>query len=295
MLVSLFLFHSNLVDHNVLNQGRNFYGFYAVKESENKIGQLVRELVDGNTVHGSQLMDPEFRQLPTGYFRLDSGIGVSVNFLDRSEPLHMGVIGLGAGTIATYGDKGDTIRFYEINPAIEEIAEKYFYYLKQCLADCLVVLGDARISLERELKASGSQEFHILAVDAFSSDAIPVHLLTREAFALYWQHLRSDGILAVHISNNHLELSPLIRNLAKESGKQAVLITAAPDTFSSLGSKWVLISSNENFLGDDRLQERITNWASDNPEPILWTDDYSNLLSVLGKSAAIFHFRPPLR
>jgi len=281
-LVALFNYHFRLTSSDYLIQSRNFYGILGVRNSENRNGQLVRTLIDGEVIHGTQLMDPKYRRLPTGYYRIESGIGVSVKFLERSESLHMGVIGLGAGTSASYGSPGDTIRFYEINPETIDVANNYFYYLRDCEAESTVILGDARISLERELIDQGSQQFHILAVDAFSSDAIPVHLLTQEAFSLYWRHLRPDGILAFHVTNSHLDLSVVVRNLAKSSGKQAVLVKVLPDIFSDQGSEWILTTSNETFLNDDRMKEHITEWASDDIDTVLWTDDYSNLFSVLG-------------
>lgn len=141
----------------------------------------------------------------------------------------MGVIGLGVGTIATYAEPGDRFRLYEINPQVEQLARVYFTYLADCEGEESVILGDARISLERELSESGSEKFDALFVDAFSGDSIPIHLLTREAFALYFQHLKPDGVLAVHITNLHLDLSDPVRNLAKQFGWSAFRVDDTPD------------------------------------------------------------------
>lgn len=285
VLISMFFLHSSIVEGIFLKQSRNFYGTLGVSDTQNRAGQLVRELADGTTVHGSQIMTPKYRKIPTGYFKFGSGFGVAARFLEYTSPLNMGVIGLGAGTIAAYGEKGDVIRFYEINPAVKKIASEYFYFLNDSLANIKVILGDGRISLERELRERGSQQFHILAVDAFSNDAPPVHLLTKESFALYFHHLRENGVLAVNITNAHLDLSPVVRNLAKAFGKKA------PDFFSRRSSQWVLVTSNRRFLNDDRVRKHITPWQNEPPEAILWTDDYSNLASVLSKSGAKFLFQ----
>ena len=152
VLIALFVTQFSFTNRDFLQRSRNFYGILGVKETKNQPGQEVRELVDGTTIHGSQIMVPKFRTMATGYFRFDSGIGVSARFLDYAGPLRMGVIGLGAGTMASYGEKGDVIRFYEINPAVEKAANEYFYFLKDSPATTSVVLGDGRIKLERELK-----------------------------------------------------------------------------------------------------------------------------------------------
>jgi spermidine synthase len=141
------------------------------------------------------------------------------------------------------------------------------------------------------LRERGSRQFHILAVDAFSNDAPPAHLLTKEAFALYFGHLRENGVLAVNITNAHLDLSPVVRNLAKMFKKKAVFIEKAPDLFSRRSSQWVLVTSNHQFLNDDRVKKHITPWQNETPEAILWTDDYSNLASVLSKSGTKFLFQ----
>jgi len=291
VLISFFFLHASIIQGIFISQSRNFYGTLGVSDTTNPAGQTVRELADGTTVHGSQILHPKYRKVPTGYFRLESGFGVTARFLDYAGPLNLGVIGLGAGTIAAYGEKGDVIRFYEINPAVKKTALEYFYFLRDSRADTTILLGDGRISLERELIKEGSRQFHILAVDAFSNDAPPVHLLTKEAFALYFSHVGENGVLAVNITNAHLDLSPVVRNLAKEFNKSAVLVKKEADRFSHRSSQWVLVTSNKQFLNDERVKNHITPWRNDTPKAILWTDDYSNLVSVLSRSGTKFLFQ----
>jgi spermidine synthase len=200
----------------------------------------------------------------------------------RQQGMHVGNIGLGVGTIAAYSRPGDTYRFYEINPDVDRIAREYFTHLKDAKGIQQVVLGDGRISLERELANNNRQQFDVLAVDAFSGDGIPVHLLTREAFALYWEHLRPGGILALHITNYHFDFSPVIRSLAQELGKEAVWIKDSGDPQrGNYSSDWVLVTSNETFLKDPFVYSQIAPWPSSKRKEILWTDDYSNLFGVV--------------
>ena len=158
---------------------------------------VTRTLVHGTITHGLQYMAKERRRLHTTYYGSASGVGIAIENT-RHSAQRVGMIGLGTGTIASYGRAGDYYRIYEINPLVLEVARREFTYLLDCPAKVDVVLGDARLSLERE----PSQQFDVLAVDAFSGDAIPVHLLTLETFRLYFRHLRPDGILAVHVSNS---------------------------------------------------------------------------------------------
>ncbi|MBT3184123.1 MAG: fused MFS/spermidine synthase [Nitrospina sp.] len=244
--------------------------------------------MDGQIIHGEQVMDPEHRILPTLYFRPKSGVDMAARHYNQVEGRRIGAIGLGAGTIATYAAHGDVLRFYEINPAVVKAAKNYFYYLQDCKADYEIILGDARISLEREFKKTGGHNFHILIVDAFSNDTIPVHLLTKEAFSLYWKHLRPDGILALHISNAYLDLSPVIRNLAQLFGKKALSIKVEPDKLSSSRSEWVLVANDEQFFNDENLKKSSTPWPDNKPQKVIWTDDYSNLLVALKKQPLLF-------
>jgi spermidine synthase len=188
--------------------------------------------------------------------------------------LKIGVIGLGAGTIAGYGRPGDMLRFYEINPLVRAIATREFHYLS-CPAQWSVAMGDARLSLERE----APQQFDVLAVDAFTSDAIPVHLLTKEAFALYWRHLKPDGVLAVHVSNQYIELVPIVAAAARESGKGARVVRNDDDPENDIDrSVWVLVTAREDFFSAPALKPAA---AVDTANAVAWTDDYSNLWRAL--------------
>jgi hypothetical protein len=189
----------------------------------------------------------------------------------------VGVIGLGAGTLAAFGKKGDSFRFYEINPQVIEIANGWFTFLKQSPAKSEIVLGDARLSLESE----ASQQFDVLAVDAFSSDAIPVHLLTKEAFAVYFRHLKPDGVLAVHTSNTYLNLAPVVKLLAEDAEYATRLIVSEEDPLMLISSAdWVLVTRNQRFLNAPETFAGIENIVVP-PRLRLWTDDYNNLFEIL--------------
>jgi spermidine synthase len=191
--------------------------------------------------------------------------------------MHTGVIGLGTGTLAAYSRPIDRLTFYEINPLVPKIADTEFSFLDDCPAPHQVILGDARLSLESEQP----QQFDLLAVDAFSGDSIPVHLLTREAFTLYWRHLKPDGVLAVHISNSHLGLGPVVALAAAEDGKRAMMIANRADSLREvLRSEWVLVTSRPGFFDQPEISAASQKIA---PSPGLrtWRDDYSNLFKIM--------------
>lgn len=273
---------------------RDFYGVLRVYETDRGTKFASRALYHGRITHGEQFLNPEMRSHPRAYYGPQSGISLAIgrhpkqlrwfDLKDREQQggLHLGMIGLGVGTIATYSLPGDTFRFYEINPDVEQIAKEYFTFLKDAKGEQQIVLGDGRISLERELMNHDRQRFDILAVDAFSGDGIPIHLLTREAFALYWENLRPGGILALHITNLHFDFSPVIRALARELGKRAVWITNNDDEERGIYySDWVLVTSNKTFLEDPIVSSRITRWPTIRYQEFLWTDDFSNLFRVV--------------
>jgi hypothetical protein len=183
------------------------------------------------------------------------------------------VIGLGVGTIAAYGRPGDVFRFYEINPLVAEIAQHDFWYLALSPARRDIVLGDGRLSLERE----SPQRFDLLSVDAFTSDSIPVHLLTREAFALYWRHLKPDGVLAVHVSNRFADLAPVVAAAARADGKSAWLIGGEGEAGHLGGTRWVLVTSRPGFFDSPAFHDK----HAISPPSGGWTDDYSSLWSAL--------------
>lgn len=255
---------------------RNFYGALRVEELVDN-HQKIRQLTHGTIIHGVQLLNPLFRHQPTTYYAFTSGIGLTWSALSRSGPLRMGVVGLGAGTLAAYGRSGDTLRFYDINPAVIDIAKTQFTFLADCPAHVDIVLGDARLSMARE----PIQRFDILVIDAFSGDAIPVHLLTREAFQIYWRHLKPDGVLALHISNHYLDLAPVVKLAAVESHKQAwQLDNDSDDPAQVYASTYVLVTSRPGFFDNPFFSGQLIN-IDVPPRLRAWTDDYSNLWQVL--------------
>jgi SAM-dependent methyltransferase len=237
-----------------------------------------RKLMHGTIDHGLQFLgDLDRRRQPTSYYGLDSGVGLALHEAGERGPLRVGVIGLGPGTLATYGRPGDHYTFYEINPLVIQLAKTEFSFLSDCQAEINIVQGDARLTLERQ----PVQGFDLLAVDAFSGDAIPVHLLTREAFAIYFRHLKPDGVVAVNVSNRYVNLQPVVRRAAESLGKQAVAIVNAEDEQRAISrATWVLVAGRGAFFDRDFIDQ-----ASTPPRPIaglrVWTDDYSNLLQVL--------------
>ncbi|HEX6465169.1 MAG TPA: fused MFS/spermidine synthase, partial [Vicinamibacterales bacterium] len=268
-------------DGTELARTRNFYGVLTVLEDPPGDSAL-RTLKNGRILHGTQFVDPARRSEVTSYYGDGSGVELAIDLHPRraaDEPLRIGVIGLGAGTIAALGHAGDTVRFYEINPAVVDFARRYFTFLADSPAHVDVVGGDARLSIERELKTPSQQHtYDVLAIDAFSGDAIPVHLLTREAFALYRDALREDGILAVHVSNRYLDLKPVVRGLAAEQGRKVLAIEADDDDQRALeSSSWMLVTGNADFI------ETVKTYAdpSASDRSIVWTDAFSSLLQVL--------------
>ena len=234
-------------------------------------------LMNGTIDHGLQFFAWDRRRWPTSYYGPKSGIGVALQSARGAGALRVGMIGLGAGTIATYGQLGDRYTFYEINPLDVQIANTQFTYLRESPATVNVVMGDARLSLERQ----SPQGFDVLGVDAFSGDAIPVHLLTRQAFELYFRHLNPRGMLAVHISNKYLDLEPVVAAAATSLNKEAITISNPDDHQKGIyASTWIVLSGGPGFAGQQQIESAGTILA---PASIkdLWTDDYSSLLRIL--------------
>ena len=260
---------------------RSFYGVLRVKEYGRPGEEShMRRLVHGAIMHGEQYLDDKYRTQLTTYYHEDSGIGAAIRSLPEDRPAKVGVIGLGTGTIAAYGRKGDTYRFYDIDARVMEIARTQFTYLGDSAAKIELALGDARLTLERE----PPQNFDVLAVDAFSSDAIPVHLITREALGTYLRHMKPDGIVAFHVSNRFLDLIPVVARLAREQGAHAVLVRDDPDEEEDhrrSRSDWVLVSRDPAALKREAMVEREATEAEDRPDWRTWTDDYSNLIQIL--------------
>ena len=256
---------------------RNFYGALKVKDSGPKTDlDATRSLTHGTINHGEEYLNPIRRDLPTTYYGPNTGIGVAIRDRNKSHAVRIGVIGLGTGTIAAYGRLGDYVRYYEINPVVRHLAHSQFSFLDDCRCQTEVAMGDARLSLEKE----PPEDFDVLAVDAFSSDSIPVHLLTKEAMELYFRHLKPDGILAVHISNRYLDLQPVVQGEAKATGHIARLVdTDDDDSQDVFGATWVLVAAPSPGFDANILENSS---EIDSKRIVrLWTDDYSNLFQIL--------------
>ncbi len=268
---------------DLLVSERSFYGVLHVKEYSPGERSHLRRLVHGTIMHGEQYMDGELRRLITSYYTPHSGIGAAIQS-KQDHRLKVGVIGLGTGTLAAYGRAGDVFRFYEIDPNVVEIARQQFSFLSDSPAKIDIALGDARLSLEREAAQGRAQDFDVLAIDAFSSDAIPVHLITREALGIYLRHMKADGIVAFHVSNRFLDLVPVVARIAREQDAQALLIEDDPDEDDATGrsrSDWVLVSRSAAALAAKPIVEKRGVRAEDRPDWRTWTDDYSNLIQIL--------------
>ncbi|MGZ3457830.1 MAG: spermidine synthase, partial [Archangium sp.] len=274
---------------------RNFFG--VVQVLEHGVGDPDRHrfaLKHGAITHGMQFAEPSRRDRPTAYFTPDSGLGLAITEQRRlreasGQPagLRIGVLGLGVGTSASLARAGDSVRFYEINPAVIALARGeggYFSYLRDTPAHVEVVEGDARISLERELERGEPRGFDVLALDVFSSDAIPVHLLTREAVAVYRAHLAPHGVLALHISSSHLDLLPVALAHARAFGMHATLVVT-DSRGDTLRSTWVLLSADAGFSQGATFTRTAAHVrrleAPDGPPPIAWTDEHNSVLPVL--------------
>lgn len=265
------------VGANALAYSRNFYGTLRVtRSSAPDSPDAMLRLSHGVILHGQQYVSAERRATPTSYFGPTSGIGRTIELL-RPRSIRMGIVGLGAGTLAAYGRPGDYVRFYELDPEVERYARTWFHFLEDTEADVEVTIGDARLSLEREPPMG----FDLLVVDAFSSDSIPVHLMTREAMSVYLRHLRAGGVIAFHVSNRFLELSPVVRGLATESAMRALGIRDEPkDTLSFSPSRWVIVTANSDIL-DELAKQRVAEEVAPQSGLRTWSDDYSNLFSVV--------------
>jgi hypothetical protein len=260
---------------------RGFFGMLRVVDRQlDDPLEARRILYHGAINHGFQFLHPERQMWHNSYFPSESGIGVALTQHPgrlRKTPLRIGLLGLGAGTLLTYGQAGDHIRIYEIDPEVEPMSRRYFTYFDRTEASTEVVLGDGRLSLERE----PDQHFDILILDAFSSDAIPMHLLTREAFAVYMRHLKPDGILAANMSNRHVDIKPVLKQFAELLGLRFVWIASYDDDARGVyGADWGLLTRNEAFLASPSVvgSEDTSEVSTDLR---MWTDDYTNLFAVL--------------
>jgi hypothetical protein len=263
-------------------QVRSFYGTLSVLQTvDPPEANTTRSLYHGTIEHGMQIFSPEMRTEPTTYYSRDSGVGLALDLCCRNRPRRVGVIGLGTGTLAAYGASGDVFRFYEINAQVEAIARNAFTYLRESKARIEIVPGDARISLAAE----PAQRYDVLIIDAFSGDAIPVHLLTVEALDLYRRHMQPSGIIAFHVTNHFLNLAPVVQQQAEHAGlKAALIVVPDDDEHAAFSSDWVLVTANTEFLNRPEIA------AAQEPIVIphglrLWTDDYNSLLPILKTEA----------
>ena len=266
---------------------RSFYGSLRVYDGNVGKSNHWRALYHGRINHGRQYLDYEtFRAKPSTYYMQFSGAGLAFDFHPKrltqpEQAINIGVVGLGTGTLASYANSSDSIRFYEINPDVETLAREYFSYLKECPADLSIKLGDARITLEAELAAGESNQFDLLFVDAFSGDSIPIHLFTEEAFDTYLKHLAPDGILVVHITNLHIDLSDPVRVLGDVFDLESIWVARHSKRRGEYYSNWVLMSRQPETLNKIKSQDLHTDWEREEARLIHWTDDYSNLLTVI--------------
>jgi SAM-dependent methyltransferase len=280
---ALYSTYDSFVRDDTLSLSRNFYGTLRVKATGTDSEKQAKwRLMHGVITHGEQFRAPEWRSLATSYYGESSGIGRAIMGLrgdktSESMPQKIGLIGLGVGTLATYGRAGDTYRIYELNPEVLTLAQKRFTYLSSSAAKIETALGDARLVLEKE----PSQQFDVLAIDAFSSDSIPVHLITREAMAVYKRHLKPNGVIAFHISNRYLDLTGVTKQLAKDAGMRALQVTDDPGDESYLyRSDWILITNNSQLFHDLK-NKSLGKEFDDNVRLQNWTDSFNNLFEVL--------------
>lgn len=275
--------HVGAVREDAVEIARDFYGTLRIQRialGDNPDGQ--RRMLHGVIAHGLQYQDPLRRGQPTTYYGASSGVALALTTLREQTPgpQRVGLVGLGVGTLAAYGRHGDDYRFYELAPLVLRMADRHFSYLRDSPARVHTVLGDARLMLQRE----APQGFDLLAVDAFSSDSIPAHLLTQEALAVYRRHLRPGGVVAFHVSNRYLSLAPVVAAAAQAAGLEAWLVEDLPSEESGLyESDWVLVTDNGALLGT-LAQQGIGQAASAerNGRPARpWNDDFHNLFEAL--------------
>lgn len=262
-----------------VTQTRNFYGVLRLTEEfpadplEHRFAQY-----HGRIMHGMQYVAPKLRRRPNAYFAENTGAGLTFRTFSDHGHRNIGIIGLGAGTLAAYGKPGDEMRFYEINPAVIDQTSKHFTYVQDSAAKVSIVLGDARLSMERE----EPQNYDIFILDAFSGDSIPMHLLTREAFEMYSRHLKPDAAVALHITNSHLDLRPVLAAAARRAGMHwAVVHTERDDKIGVRKCDWMLLSKNEDFFKNARLQPFLSEYDASYEQEREWSDAYHDLVSIL--------------
>lgn len=266
-----------------ITTSRDFYGVLKVFEhNRDEPKSHYYSLVHGVTAHGLQFAELPQAAWPTTYYGASSGVGLAISHIPRATGRRIGLVGLGTGTVAIHGKEGDTVRIYEIDPQVERLARTRFRYLELSPAKVEVILGDARLSMERELANNQSQQFDVLALDAFSSDAIPVHLLTVEAFKIYLAQLTPDGVIAVHTSNRYLDLRPVVENAARHLGLETATISDDPkDEWWIYRTTWILVTKNKTLLQNADISTVTEAPQPPNPAVSLWTDDHASVVEIL--------------
>jgi len=290
-LIYVAFFQARILGEDTLVELRGFYGSLRVTETHlPPEAETTRTLYHGRIQHGTQLFGNGLRTQPSSYYAHDSGVGLALDLCCNGRPRRIGVVGLGAGTLAAYGKPGDEVTFYEIDPLVVRLARALFTYLRDSHATIRIVPGDARLSIARD---TTSPPYDVLVLDAFSGDAIPIHLLTAQAIALYRRHMQPDGVLAIHISSQYLDLAPQLALQAQFSGLQAVLIHSdADDARGIFAADWVLMTAEQNLLRRTEIAN-ATQPLRQIPGLRLWTDDYSSLLPLLKWNAAQTQATPP--
>ena len=266
---------------------RNFFGVLRVVRETHEEDSYDNHmtLMHGNTLHGIQFIDPSRQLIPTSYYNVNSGVGLLMRKYLQDRPVKVSVIGLGVGTLAAYGRPGDQFRFYEIDPDVERLANEYFSFLKETPAEVQVIRGDARLSLEQEVQQGPTHNIDLLILDAFSGDAVPVHLLTTEALQVYLDHLKETGILAIHASTQHLRLIPVITRLAEHHQLPVIIFTTTPDPQQEVGedlATWIVLTRNQQFLSDVEVREKHQPPSGPDAKRVsLWTDQFSALYEIV--------------
>jgi len=266
--------------YHVIASSRNFYGVLSVLSVDEENYFALRY---GDTVHGFQYQDPQRARLATGYYGPSSGASIVIRDWPQ-HPMRVGLVGMGVGTLAALAQSGDVYRFYEINSDVYKLSSgrhPYFTFLQDSPGRIEVVLGDARLSLEQEAHHGDLQKFDVLVLDAFSSDAIPMHLLTREAFSGYEEHLRGPAsVIAVHISNHTLDLRPVLAGIGREFGFHALRVYPLLPTGPFSQSEWILLSRDAVSLSRNEIAQHSEPFPGAT-RPIFWTDDYCDVLRVI--------------
>ena len=277
---------------SVLLDGRNEYGIFSVTDDGKR-----RNFISGNINHGSQIFRPVPSFEPHSYYADGSGFSICIKTQRELATLEapqrdgtqrvgikVGVLGLGIGSMLAWAEPDDQFVFYEINPRVEEIAREWFTFLPTFDDQCEVIIGDGRIMLEAETKKGINREFDVLAIDAFSSDSIPIHLLTDECFDVYEKHLKENGILLFHISNRFIDLRPVLFSATKARGLSATWVVHESDTADHTGD-WILVT-NENVANYNRIRSVSRNYEVPENAP-RWTDDFASLAPVINWSFSV--------